>query len=87
MFTWVTPEGMEPHPEVLAVSEDAMKTLGLKLGEEKTEGFKHLMAGNTTAEEIMPWASVYGGMDTPPRSIWMFSFLDRAVGSGSVNLM
>lgn len=63
MFTWVTPEGREPHPEVLAVSEDAMKTLGLNLEEAKRDEFKHLMAGNTLIGDIMPWASAYGGMN------------------------
>jgi len=62
MFTWVTPEGREPHPEVLAVSDDAMRTLGLKPGEEKRADFKHLMAGNLLVEGIMPWAANYGGM-------------------------
>ncbi|KAF8454955.1 YdiU domain protein [Terfezia claveryi] len=62
MFTWVMPEGREPHPELLAVSEDAMRTLGLKPGEEKRENFKHLMAGNLLVGGIMPWATVYGGM-------------------------
>lgn len=62
MFTWVTPEGGEPNPEVLAVSEDAMKTLGLKLEQANREEFKHLMAGNRTVDGIMPWAAVYGGM-------------------------
>lgn len=61
-FTWVSPEGMEPHPEVLAVSEAAMRELGLKAGEEKRNEFKHLMAGNSAWEGIMPWAAVYGGM-------------------------
>ncbi|KAF8468379.1 hypothetical protein BDZ91DRAFT_771801 [Kalaharituber pfeilii] len=60
MFTWVTPEGMEPHPELLAVSESAMKTLGLRLGEETTDDFKHMMAGNITAKGVMPWAAAYG---------------------------
>lgn len=62
MFTWVTPEGGEPYPEVLAVSEDAMRTLGLKLEEAQREEFKQLMAGNTTVDEIMPWATAYGGI-------------------------
>ena len=65
MFTWVTPEGGEPHPEVLAVSEDAMKTLGLKLEEADREQFKHLMAGNTTVDGLMPWAAAYGGIFFP----------------------
>ena len=62
MFTWVAPEGGEPHPEVLVVSEDAMRTLGLKPGEAKREDFKHLMAGNLFVDGIMPWAAAYGGM-------------------------
>jgi len=70
MFTWVMPEGREPHPEVLAVSEDAMMTLGLKPEEGKREDFKHLMAGNFLVKGIMPWATVYGGMRVPSKG-WM----------------
>ncbi|KAF8426587.1 YdiU domain-containing protein [Tirmania nivea] len=74
MFTWVIPEGTEPHPEVLAISEDAMRTLGLKPGQEKRVEFKHLMAGNLLVDGIMPWAAVYGG--------WQFGQWAGQLGDG-----
>lgn len=66
LYTYVRPEGTE-NPELLGVSRTAMKDIGLKEGEEKTEEFKRVAAGNkifwdnTTEEGIYPWAQCYGG--------------------------
>ena len=67
LYTYVRPE-ITQSPELLAVSERAMKDLGLKPGEEQTEEFKQVMAGNLiiawseeTRKGIYPWAQCYGG--------------------------
>ena len=66
LYTYVRPEGTQ-DPEVLAVSHAAMKDIGLREGEEKTEEFKSLVSGNKifwderTQEGIYPWAQCYGG--------------------------
>ena len=66
LYTYVRPEGTE-DPELLAVSRAAMKDIGIKEGEEETEDFKELVAGNKilwdekTEEGIYPWAQCYGG--------------------------
>lgn len=67
LYTYVRPEPTHA-PELLAVSPRAMRDIGLKEGEEKTEEFKQLMAGNLiltwdeeTKEGIYPWAQCYGG--------------------------
>ena len=66
LYTYVRPEGSE-KPELLGVSGRAMKDIGLKDGEETTEEFKELTAGNKimwdneTNEGIYPWAQCYGG--------------------------
>ena len=65
MFTYVTPEGGEPYPEILAVSDSAMVELGLKVSEKTRLDFLHVMAGNSIMEDIMPWAASYGGMFVP----------------------
>lgn len=67
LYTYVRPEESK-EPELLAVSERAMSDIGLKPGEEKTEGLKQLVAGNKffwdeeSGEGIYPWAQCYGGM-------------------------
>lgn len=67
LYTYVRPEGSEKS-ELLGVSKRAMKDIGLKEGEETTEEFKELVAGNKimwdneTKEGIYPWAQCYGGM-------------------------
>ena len=67
LYTYVRPE-ITQSPELLAVSERAMKDLGLKPGEEQTEEFKQVMTGNLiiawgekAGKGIYPWAQCYGG--------------------------
>ncbi|OCK77881.1 UPF0061-domain-containing protein [Lepidopterella palustris CBS 459.81] len=67
LYTYVRPE-ITHSPELLAVSERAMEDLGLKPGEEQTQEFKSVVAGNNiiswddeTEEGIYPWAQCYGG--------------------------
>ena len=67
LYTYIRPE-ITQSPELLAVSERAMKDLGLKPGEEQTEEFKQVMAGNLiiawsekTGKGVYPWAQCYGG--------------------------
>ena len=62
------PERSE-EPELLAVSKAALRDIGLREGEEKTDEFKELVAGNKLldwdeekGEGIYPWAQCYGGM-------------------------
>lgn len=66
-FTWVRPE-TATDPELLAVSPAAMRDIGIKQGDEKTEEFRQTVAGNRLHgwdEEKMeggyPWAQCYGG--------------------------
>lgn len=65
LYTYVKPE---PHDEaeLLGVSPRAMRDLGLKEGEEKTQDFKDMVAGNKIfwskkTGGIYPWAQCYGG--------------------------
>jgi len=66
LYTYVRPEKSE-EPELLAVSGRAMRDIGLKPEEEKTEEFKKLVAGNKffwdeqSGDGIYPWAQCYGG--------------------------
>lgn len=66
LYTYVRPEGSD-KAELLGVSKRAMRDIGLKEGEEGTEEFKELVAGNKimwdneTKEGIYPWAQCYGG--------------------------
>lgn len=68
LYTYIRPEGIE-DPELLAVSHGAMKDIGLVDGEEETQNFKDLVAGNkifwdpNTTEGIYPWAQCYGGIN------------------------
>ena len=66
LFTYVRPEEKE-DPELYGVSETAMQDIGLQPGEEKTDEFQQLVAGNKilwdpeNKEGIYPWAQCYGG--------------------------
>ncbi|KAL7624423.1 hypothetical protein AAE478_005987 [Parahypoxylon ruwenzoriense] len=67
MFTWVRPQTTE-SPQLLAVSPAAMRDLGIKEGDEKTEDFVNTVVGNKLQgwdEEKLeggyPWAQCYGG--------------------------
>ena len=66
LYTYVRPEGSE-IPELLGVSKTAMRDIGLREGEEQSEEFKELAAGNKidwdekSEEGIYPWAQCYGG--------------------------
>ena len=74
LYTYVRPEGVET-PELLGVSKRAMKDIGLREGEEMTEEFKELVAGNKimwdneTKEGIYPWAQCYGGALNERRTV------------------
>ena len=66
LYTYVRPEAAK-DPELLSISRKAMRDIGLKEGEEKSEYFKALVAGNKilwdekVEEGIYPWAQCYGG--------------------------
>ncbi|KAJ1324964.1 serine/tyrosine/threonine adenylyltransferase [Microdochium nivale] len=67
IFTWVRPQTVE-SPELLAVSPAAMRDLGIRLGDEKTDDFVQTVAGNKiqgwdeqTHTGGYPWAQCYGG--------------------------
>lgn len=66
-FTWVRP-AEQKDPELLGVSPAAMRDIGIKLGEEKTEDFRQFVVGNKLygwdeekLEGGYPWAQCYGG--------------------------
>lgn len=67
LYTYVRPEGIQ-NPELLGVSRTAMRDIGLKEGEEQSEEFKQVVAGNKiywdekSGTGIYPWAQCYGGM-------------------------
>jgi uncharacterized protein YdiU (UPF0061 family) len=80
MFTWVRPEETK-EPELLSVSPAALRDLGIKEGEEKTEEFKQVVAGNKLlgwdaekGEGGYPWAQCYGG--------WQFGSWAGQLGDG-----
>ncbi|KAH8657069.1 hypothetical protein BGZ60DRAFT_416712 [Tricladium varicosporioides] len=80
LFTWVRPEESK-EPELLAVSSTALRDLGIKEGEEKTEEFKETVAGNRLlgwdagkGEGGYPWAQCYGG--------WQFGSWAGQLGDG-----
>ena len=67
LFTWVRPEDQK-DPELLAVSPAALRDIGIKDEEAKTEEFKQFVAGNRLYgwdygknEGGYPWAQCYGG--------------------------
>ncbi|KAJ0423820.1 hypothetical protein BJY00DRAFT_309645 [Aspergillus carlsbadensis] len=77
-FTFVRPETTE-DPELLGVSPKAVKDLGLKPGEEKTDQFKAVVSGNEffwseEAGGVYPWAQCYGG--------WQFGSWAGQLGDG-----
>ena len=79
LYTYVRPEETE-KPELLCVSRTAMKDIGLIDGQEITEEFRQLVAGNKilwddkTEEGIYPWAQCYGG--------WQFGSWAGQLGDG-----
>ena len=80
LFTWVRPEEAK-EPELLGVSPVAMRDLGIKEGEQKTEEFKQTVAGNRLLgwdaekeEGGYPWAQCYGG--------WQFGSWAGQLGDG-----
>lgn len=77
MYTYVRPEPAE-EPELLGVSPRAMEDLGLQPGEEETEDFVNLVAGNKIFwnEEnggVYPWAQCYGGITAVQIACMMWS--------------
>ncbi|KAG9233137.1 hypothetical protein BJ875DRAFT_379215 [Amylocarpus encephaloides] len=80
LYTWVRPEEQE-EPDLLSVSRTALKDLGIKEGEESTEDFKQVVAGNKLlgwdnekGEGGYPWAQCYGG--------WQFGSWAGQLGDG-----
>ncbi|KAL2384306.1 hypothetical protein RJZ90_002032 [Blastomyces dermatitidis] len=69
LFTYVRPEPTD-RPELLSVSPQALKDIGLKDGEEKTAQFRDLVSGNKIFWDkenggIYPWAQCYGVVHGP----------------------
>lgn len=80
LYTYVRPEALK-EPELVGVSPRAMRDIGIKVGEESTQDFKDLVAGQkilTWNEEkqegIYPWAQCYGG--------WQFGNWAGQLGDG-----
>lgn len=80
LFTWVRPETAQ-DPELLCVSPAALRDLGIRDGEQKTEEFRQTVAGNRLLgwdEERedggYPWAQCYGG--------WQFGSWAGQLGDG-----
>jgi serine/tyrosine/threonine adenylyltransferase len=78
LYTYVRPEPAK-EPELLGVSERAMRDIGIKKGEEETQDFKEFVAGNKIFWEeekggIYPWAQCYGG--------WQFGSWAGQLGDG-----
>lgn len=78
LFTFVRPVPVD-QPELLGVSSRAMEDIGLKQGEEDTQDFKDMVAGNKifwTEEKggTYPWAQCYGG--------WQFGSWAGQLGDG-----
>ncbi|KAM5452195.1 hypothetical protein MaudCBS49596_003549 [Microsporum audouinii] len=78
LYTFVRPETAR-EPELLGVSPRAMMDIGLKEGEEKTEEFRDMVAGNKIFWNekdggIYPWAQCYGG--------WQFGTWAGQLGDG-----
>ena len=67
LYTYVRPEE-KLGPVLLGVSKRAMKDVGIQAGEEETEDFKQMTAGNkimwdeASGRGIYPWAQCYGGL-------------------------
>ena len=66
LYTYVRPEEKEGSV-LIGVSKRAMRDIGIQAGEEETEGFKQMTAGNkimwdeASGKGIYPWAQCYGG--------------------------
>lgn len=67
LFTWVRPQ-TQTEPELLGVSPASLRDIGIQAGEEKTDDFRQLVAGNKLygwdeekLEGGYPWAQCYGG--------------------------
>lgn len=67
LYTFIRPEPIK-EPELVCVSEAALRDIGIKPEEVKSEDFKNLVAGNKiiswdedTGEGVYPWAQCYGG--------------------------
>ncbi|MCJ1477307.1 hypothetical protein MMC13_005978 [Lambiella insularis] len=79
IYTYVRPKEVE-EPELLAVSQQAMRDIGLEEGEQRTEDFRQLVAGNKILWDpksqtgIYPWAQCYGG--------WQFGSWAGQLGDG-----
>lgn len=80
LFTWVRPEEQK-DPELLCFSPAAMRDLDIREGEEKTEEFRQLVAGNRLlgwdeekGQGGYPWAMCYGG--------WQFGSWAGQLGDG-----
>ncbi|OJD21332.1 hypothetical protein ACJ73_07326 [Blastomyces percursus] len=78
LFTYVRPEPTD-QPELLSVSPQALKDIGLKDGEEETAQFRDLVSGNKIFWDkenggIYPWAQCYGG--------WQFGSWAGQLGDG-----
>jgi uncharacterized protein YdiU (UPF0061 family) len=80
LFTWVRPEEAK-EPELLSVSPEALKDLGISEEETKTEEFRQTVAGNRLVgwneekeEGGYPWAQCYGG--------WQFGSWAGQLGDG-----
>ncbi|KAI9725468.1 MAG: hypothetical protein M1828_003139 [Chrysothrix sp. TS-e1954] len=80
LFTYVRPELVQ-ESELLGVSSRAMRDIGIKEGEQETEDFKDMVAGNkiltwdeSKEDGIYPWAQCYGG--------WQFGSWAAQLGDG-----
>jgi uncharacterized protein YdiU (UPF0061 family) len=80
LFTWIRPEEAK-EPELLAVSPTALRDLGIRARDEKTEEFLQTVAGNKLhgwdeekLEGGYPWAQRYGG--------WQFGSWAGQLGDG-----
>jgi len=80
LFSWVRPEE-QIEPELLAISSTAMRDIGIREGEEKTDEFRETVVGNRIQgwdaekeEGGYPWAQCYGG--------WQFGSWAGQLGDG-----
>lgn len=91
LFTYVRPEPAD-GPELLSVSPQALRDLGLKDGEEDTQEFRDLVAGNKifwNQEDggIYPWAQCYGGeASTALLKVHRFGYLEANFVTDSVQV-
>jgi serine/tyrosine/threonine adenylyltransferase len=76
-FTWIRPE-VRQESRLVAVSEPAMKDLGLIADEAETELFKQTFSGEYVFEDessgVYPWAQAYSG--------WQFGSWAGQLGDG-----